>query len=120
MKKNDELNIPLDQVELMNKDTGNMEKFISKENVRRDGVLDPNLICCEIYNLGKETITFKNMIQTWLPDIICRPDDWCFLPHQYFTGSVPSGSEEIKVIKNYGDQKFKGNKLPSRPEAKLR
>lgn len=90
--------------------------------------LDPNDICCEIYNPGSEEITFVNIhtdrhIQHfhgkgpkhWAV-IRCKPNEWVYLPHQKYSGSVPSGSEEIRVIKNFGDEMFKGNKHPSRPE----
>lgn len=96
--------------------------------------LDPNDICCEIFNPGKEPITFKSYhvnrdnhcfidprtgIQHgpkhWLL-AVCKPGEWVFLPHQYYKGEVPSGSKEITVIKNFGDEMFRGNKFPSPPE----
>lgn len=91
--------------------------------------VDPNDVCCEIYNPGGEEITFTNdhpRIALWRmwyfgkpPHhwgvIKCKPGEWVFLPHQYYVGTVPSGNQEIKVIKNYGAEKFKGNKLPSAP-----
>lgn len=92
--------------------------------------LDPNDIHCEIYNPGDEEITFKSYHRMrnvhwfqgkpprhWLV-IKCKPQDWCYLPHQHYIGEVPSGSKEIKVIKNFGDQMFIGNKYPSAPEVR--
>ena len=92
--------------------------------------LDPNEICCEIYNPGPEDITFTNYHRArdrqhylgkppeyWMR-FICKVGEWVFLPHQYYIGTVPSGSKEIRVVKNFGDMIGVGNKLPSRPESK--
>lgn len=96
--------------------------------------LDPNDICCEIYNPGSEEIVFENYshehaLKTFrhpltgelIPPgahnrIVCKVGEWVFLPHQHYNGTVPSGSEQITVIKNFGDAMFTGNRYPSAPE----
>lgn len=111
----------LSTAKILNKDTGNMDAVIIHEKHSKDGVLDPNMIPCEIYNPGRETILFTNMIfPNGAQHIQCKPDDFCYLPHQYYTGVVPSGNQEIRVIKNYGDAKFLGNKHPSSPDGVLK
>lgn len=100
----------------------------------RKPALDPNDLCCEIYNPGKEPITFTSYhpkkLQHYFADprtgiqhgpnhwavAVCKPNEWVFLPHQHYTGSVPSGSQEIRVIKNFGTRMFKGETKPSAPE----
>lgn len=92
--------------------------------------LDPNDVCCEMYNLGAEEITFRSFHvlrekhwfngyppKHWM-EIKLKPGEWAFFPHQYYIGTVPSGSKEIKVLKNFGDAMFKGNKHPSAPEVR--
>lgn len=91
---------------------------------------DPLDVCCEIYNPGREEITFRSFHPerdlhwfsgrppTHWAEIHCRPGEWCFLPHQYYTGTVPSGSAEIQVVKNFGDRMFIGEKHPSPPEVR--
>lgn len=104
------------KIKLLNKDTGNMDTFLSRENMARNATFDPKLVCCEIYNVMKEDITFENMTKKGSPIIICKKDDFCFLPHQYFKATVASGNPEIRVVMNFGDNMFKGNKKPSNPE----
>ena len=109
------------KISLLNKDTGNKEDYLSRENVPRNASLDQRMICREIYNLMKEEITFTNMIFPNGPEkIVCKVDGHCFLPHAYYVATVKSGNPEIRVLENFGDQMFKGNKKPSRPEAKLK
>lgn len=92
--------------------------------------LDPNDICFEVYNPGKEEITFTSYHvlreehfffnrppRHWM-QLKCKPGEWLFLPHGYYIGTVPSGSKEITVTKNFGDQMFVGNKYPSAPEVR--
>jgi hypothetical protein len=102
-------------------------------------------MCCEIYNPGREknwnpidyTIRFTSFHETkmnhwffglspktWL-EIECKVGDWVFLPHGQYMASFWRGGREHKLppnsyqcIVNMGDAMFKGNKLPSRPEAK--
>ncbi len=94
--------------------------------------LDPNDVCCEIYNPGAEEITFRSVHPDrdlhWFHGkppkhwalLRCKPQDWVFLPHQHYIATVPSGSQEVTVVKNFGDAMFKGNKLPSAPEVRRR
>jgi hypothetical protein len=101
----------INETHITNRLTGNKEKVFVESNEPR-GVYDPNLLSVEIYNTMKEEITFIEM-NTPHPRIIkVKPDDFCYLPHQYFIGSVKSGAP-ISVVKNYGDNKFIGNKKVS-------
>lgn len=88
-------------------------------------------LCREIYNPGDEDIVFDNIhplrarmffhgkTPNYWMRLVCRPGEWIFLPHGMYTGTVKSG-RPIKVIMNFGDAMFIGNKLPSRPDqAKL-
>lgn len=85
--------------------------------------------CCEFYNQTGETVTFTSFHpekrkmhfhgkppQFWNV-IICKPDEWVFLPHGCYLATTESG-RPAKGVLNFGDAMFKGNKLPSRPEAK--
>lgn len=86
-------------------------------------------VCREIYNKGTETITFTSyhplkhkMHFFGKPPIYwykfqCPPGEWVFLPHGAYLFEVPSGSKEYPCVVNYGGAMFKGNTLPSRPEA---
>lgn len=86
-------------------------------------------LCSEIYNKSNEEITFTTYHPEWkkhfffgLPPknwfmLKCKPGEWVFLPHSMYIATVPSGSQEIPVIQNFGEMMFQGNKLPSRPEA---
>lgn len=85
-------------------------------------------LCSEIYNPGSEEITFTTYAPDWQNHFFlgkpplywrvlrCKPGEWCFLPHALYIATVPSGSAEIKVVQNFGDAMFRGNKLPSRPD----
>jgi len=87
-------------------------------------------MCCEVFNKGSETITFKNdhpekanhfffnKPPAFWEQFDCPPGEWVFLPHGRYIASVPSQSKEIQVVINMGDAMFKGNKLPSRPDLK--
>lgn len=102
-------------------------------NHRDDGKLPPAVEnqCCEAYNDGSEDIVFKSIHPekhrmhffgkppTFWEQFECKPGEWVFLPHLMYTGETKSGSP-CKVVWNFGNAKFKGNKLPSRPEVKTR
>lgn len=104
------------KIKLINKDTGNLDEVISEESIPVGAVYDKNMISCEIHNRGQEDILFRNMIYPNGPQVIlCLRDGFCHLPHQYYTGETKSGAP-LEILKNYGSTKFKGNKLPSRPE----
>lgn len=91
--------------------------------------IDPNMVCCEIYNPSLEELIFTETRPVWVPVVImpdgkkapqiirCKPQGFCFLPHQYYTVTNQSGAP-IKLIKNFGDEMFKKNTLPSRPDVK--
>lgn len=116
------------KIKFLNKDTGNLEEHINQNPSRWDAkgnlidkngrshASDHNRICCEVYNRGKEPIMFINQ-ENNLDIKILQPDEFLFLPHKYFIAFTPSG-EPCNVVLNHGDQMFKGNKLPSRPEVK--
>lgn len=109
-----------------------LSKYSQFNNVNiRDAKLPPGLenMCCEIYNPGNETISYINihpqrgqMFFFGLPPAFwnrleCKPGEWVFLPHGMYRQEVPSGHQAYRIVINFGDMMFKGNKLPSRPEA---
>lgn len=91
--------------------------------------------CVEIYNKMDEDITFISNHPNWQnhyfvhpttgiqhgplywKQAVCKPGEWVFLPHGLYNGFTKSG-RPLTVVMNFGNEKFKGNKLPSRPEAK--
>lgn len=85
--------------------------------------------CCEFYNQTGEDVTFtschpqkRNMhfngkSPKFWSVIVCKPGEWVFLPHGLYIPTTQSG-RPAKGVLNFGDAMFKGNKLPSRPEAK--
>lgn len=96
-----------------------------------DTALPPGLenLCSEVYNSGREVMTFTSthpdrhrMFFFSLPPdfwnrLECKPGEWVFLPHSQYIMTVPSGNQAYQSIQNFGDAMFKGNTLPSRPEA---
>lgn len=77
---------------------------------------DFNMVACEAYNAGKNTLIFTSMNDNF--DVRkCLPDTFLFLPHRYYVVTTSDG-EPAKILFNYGDEKFKGNKKASRPEVK--
>nr|BFD67198.1 hypothetical protein HAGR004_22200 [Bdellovibrio sp. HAGR004] len=87
----------------------------------------PNDVHCEIYNPMEEELIFERMedharrrlkmnLQPGPQKVLCKPDGFCYLPHQYYTVKTKSG-RPCRFIKNFGDEMFKGNKKPSAPEA---
>ena len=89
------------------------------------GAAEPNDVHCEIYNPMKEPIFFERMeyharrrlemgLEPGPQKVGCKPDDFCYLPHQWYVVSTKSGAP-ITLVKNFGDEMFKGNKRPSAP-----
>lgn len=89
----------------------------------KDSFMDDRLISREFYNANPFPITFKlqkrkliylvTCRKTNNPEIIvCKPLDWAFLPHAYYTASWPDGrlADEVIAHFNYGDNMFKGKK----------
>lgn len=100
------------------------------------GKLEPGIenLCCEIWNDDRnnspaEDITFTSSHPRWREmrffgkspldwyQFKCKPGEWIFLPHGRYIWTVPSGNLAYRVTINVGDAMFKGNTLPSRPEA---
>ncbi len=92
----------------------------------------PENLCLEVYNQGDEEIIFKSTHPEWHKmaffdeppeywrELVVKPGDWGFLPHQMYTAFTRSGRPG-KYLKTRGGDMFKGAKLPSRPEvAKIR
>ncbi len=85
-------------------------------------------LCWEAYNDGAEDVTFESYHPQWQsmhfaglgPEawrkFICKPGEWVFCPHRCYKVSTASG-RPIRLVQNFGDAMFKGNKLPSRPDA---
>lgn len=106
------------------------EGFLRK-NVK--AVHDELLTCREVYNPNKFDVIFTRnidkdlyILRAGIPlgeiRMVCKADDFLFLPHGYFFAKgdgVPNG-EMISVITNQGDAMRKGNKLPSPPIAETR
>lgn len=114
------------KIKLLNGYTGNQDTHITDnhngQNLK-NATMDANAICCEVYNKGVNELTFVECDKDLNPllvnprAIICKKHDWCFLPHQYFIVFTSDGGPAT-ILKSFGEAKFKGNKHPSRPEAK--
>ena len=85
-------------------------------------VMDPGDVHCEIYNPSTEEIIFERMEGQGLrrskmglnpgdDKIVCKPDNFCYLPHQFYIARSASGGP-VDAIVNYGDSMFKANKKP--------
>lgn len=90
------------------------------------GVFDEMLVCREIYNDNDFDIIFTRQTQfdRYILDagiklgamiMVCKAKDWLFIPHAYFTTKASNGADIYNVVVNFGDNMFKGNKLPSLP-----
>ena len=88
---------------------------------------DPMMVCMEFYNMTGEEVVFtsthpekhkhyffKKPPSHW-ERIVCKTDDFAFLPHRYYNGATKSG-RPIKGLINEGSMIGKGNKFPSAPE----
>lgn len=104
----------IEEIKLLDKDTGNLTEHKSVSNlIPKTSTHDPNMICCEVYNHDNEEIHFHSMLDKSI--IICKGDNFAFLPHQYYTAYKKSG-RPCKITKNFGKNKFIGNKYQSTPE----
>lgn len=108
-------------------------KFNADVKAVDDAEASALLQCCEIYNFGPEDVVLKNEImkmnalasayvmkqdgQLGPEFVLVKADDWAFIPHQFYYAYNKKGSP-IKLTKNFGKNKFKGNKFASRPEVK--
>lgn len=90
------------------------------------GVMDTHLIEVEYYNPNNFDIELKrdfryfdyirqNRIPIGPARAILKANDWIVIPHQYYILTSIKGPELFNLIVNMGDQKRKGNKLPSLP-----
>lgn len=97
---------------------------MKKNNLR--SVSDTHLIEVEYYNPNKFDIIFErdqryfdyirlNNISLGPVRAVLKADDFLTLPHQYYIPKAINGPEIFNLIINMGDQKRKGNKLPSIP-----
>lgn len=81
---------------------------------------DPYDVCFEWYNMSGCEVTFINIhiddIKKALSPqkIVVKDKEFCFLPHHYYKAVTQDERPAIGVA-NYGSQKFKGNKKPSKP-----
>lgn len=97
---------------------------MKKNNLK--GVMDTHLIEVEYYNPNKFDIILErderyfnyinqNQIHLGPKKAILKSDDFIIIPHQYYILKASNGAELFNLIVNMGDQKRKGNKLPSLP-----
>lgn len=131
-KKYAEQGVKSDVVEFQNDDGKTSEIAVAQPEVLSDTMIkttsgktltsDTREMPAEVYNKGYEEVIFTSnhpsiMRRIFKNKIVCKPNDWAFLPHGFYIASTKSG-RPCNVVLNFGDQMFKGNKLPSRPEAK--
>lgn len=104
-----------------------------------------NDLCMEVYNPGTDAIFkkpnpiafdirfvtchpdwkrmhFLGQPPTFWAEFVCKPNEWIFLPHSSYIKTFWKDGKEhhvdaYQVVVNFGDAMFKGEKLPSRPEA---
>jgi len=105
----------------------NKEKMLYEENVGRNATAthDPNAICFEIYNKSGFDIEMQSQrkedLGTKYFKFIVKNDEFHFVPHGYYIirglerngkSYLPNGTQ-LTILKNYGDQRFIGNKKAS-------
>lgn len=97
---------------------------MKKSNLK--SVSDTHLIEVEYYNPNKFDILLErdqryfdyinqNNIPLGPSRAILKADDFITIPHQYYILTTIKGPEIFNIVVNMGDQKRKGNKLPSLP-----
>lgn len=95
-------------------------------NRKVNGVYDEFLIIREHYNPNPFAIRFTRQkqydgyiresgISLGPVEAILKPEHWITLPHGYYDGNAIEGPEIFSVTTNFGDDRGKGNKLPSLP-----
>jgi hypothetical protein len=108
-----------EKIKLLNSYTGNYDEHeVSPLKVHRTSTHDHNLLCFEAYNHDDDEIYFMKIQGKGYdgPDmIVCKGKDFAFIPHSYYIVSSRLG-KPVTITKNFGKNKFIGNKLPSRPE----
>lgn len=106
------------EMDLLDGETGNVKRVVKKMNPNHyDRIaMNETFLSVEIYNKLDEDMFFVSMIEEdkGMPHykIAIRGKSFGLLPHQNYIGSTKSG-RPLEMIKNFGKNKFIGNKHPS-------
>lgn len=100
------------------KDDGKKYDFVSEETKIRSSD-DMNDVCFEFYNKSGCQVWFENIHPNMIKKcqtpqkIVVENESFAFIPHHYYLAFSKDG-RPVTGISNYGKEKFKGNKMPSR------
>lgn len=89
-------------------------------------VRDEALIVREFYNPNPFDVVFERLVEfdgyvirNKIPLgpllCVCKSGDFLTLPHAYFKITSKNGCPVFDMVVNFGDERGKGNKLPSLP-----